>query len=239
MEPVSIGPLRVRAFGGEDRQGGGDGPAVLLCHGFGAPGDDLVALARAVDAGREVRWFFPEAPNAIDLGYGMTGRAWWKIDMARLESMIARRDRATLKAETPDGLSEARAALEACVEALERIHGVRRERLVLGGFSQGAMLTTELALHADRPFAGLAILSGALISAERWQAAAALTGRTLHALQSHGRADPILPFDGAEELRALLVESGAAVEFVPHGGQHEIPAVVLQRLGAFLRARLG
>ena len=68
MSAQTIGPLRVTALGR------GEGPAVLLCHGFGAPGDDLAALARVVDAGPGVRWFFPEAPLALDWG----GRAWWE-----------------------------------------------------------------------------------------------------------------------------------------------------------------
>src|SRR5688500_7344014 len=90
MNTVELGKLRVVATGGSDRRGGGDGPAILLCHGFGAPGDDLVPLARVVDVGREVRWFFPEAPHELDLGYGMTGRAWWNIDMVRLQEMLMR-----------------------------------------------------------------------------------------------------------------------------------------------------
>lgn len=242
MKTAMMGPLRVHATGGSDGEGGGDGPAVLLCHGFGAPGDDLVALARVVDAGRGVRWFFPEAPLALDLGYGMMGRAWWPIDMVRLQEMIARGRARDLAQETPEGLAEARAALEGCLAALEAERGVRRDRLILGGFSQGAMITTEVCLHAEAspggaaPFAGLAVLSGSMLCEDRWRPAAArgaLSG--LRALVSHGRADPLLPFAGAEELRALLEQAGAEVEWVPHGGQHEIPYPVLERLAALVR----
>jgi phospholipase/carboxylesterase len=239
MEPTRIGPLRVHTAGGTDRRGGGDGPAILLCHGFGAPGDDLVALSRGTDAGREVRWFFPEAPITLDLGWGMNGRAWWHIDMERLQRLMVAGQAHRLADETPAGIAEARAALEATIAALEKDHGVRREKLIIGGFSQGAMLSTEVALHAEAPFAGLVILSGTLIAADRWAAAARARGAGLHALQSHGRRDPLLPFSVAEALRALLVDAGATVDWVPHGGQHEIPPVVLERLGAFAKKRLG
>src|SRR5260221_4639921 len=95
MDKVAIGPLGVRMFGGADRRGGGSGPAILLCHGFGAPGADLVPLARVIDAGRDVRWFFPEAP--IDLGLEMMGgRAWWEIDLVRMQTAIARGQRDAL-----------------------------------------------------------------------------------------------------------------------------------------------
>jgi phospholipase/carboxylesterase len=236
---LELGPLRVTAAGGADRQGGGDGPAVLLCHGFGAPGDDLVPFARVVDAGRDVRWFFPEAPLALDLGWGVAGRAWWHIDMIRLQEEMMRGRRLSLAEQVPEGLAEARAALEACIEALCERFAVPRDRLVIGGFSQGAMITTEIGLHAATPFAGLALLSGNLLNEGSWRPAARGSGPTQRVFMSHGRADPILPFEGAEALRRLLEESAAEVEWVPHGGQHEIPPLVVQRLGAFLRRRLG
>jgi phospholipase/carboxylesterase len=233
MSPEPLGPLRVHAAGGSDRRGGGDGPAILLCHGFGAPGDDLVALARVIDVGADVRWFFPEAPLTLPWG----GRAWWPLDMERLQALQQRGDPRTLAGETPEGLAPARAALEATIAALEAERGVTRERLLIGGFSQGAMLTTEIALHAERPFAGLVGISGNLLSAERWAEAAPRSGPSLHAFLAHGRQDPVLPFAGAEALRLLLEKAGASVTWVPHGGQHEIPPAVVSGLGAFARQR--
>ena len=234
MDTTKIGPLTVRSLG----PSGGDGPAILLCHGFGAPGDDLVGLAHAIDVGGDrgpgVRWFFPEAPLALDW---VGGRAWWPIDLARRQQLQLRGQADQLRTETPPGLAAAREALEGVLAALERDHGVRRSRLILGGFSQGAMLATEVALASEQPFAGLAILSGTLLCADRWAAAAAARGASIHALVCHGRRDPLLRFADAELLRGLLEQAGAEVEWVPHGGQHEIPAVVLERLGAFARRR--
>ncbi|MEP7121526.1 MAG: hypothetical protein ABJE95_11470 [Byssovorax sp.] len=233
MSPEMIGPLRVHSAGGSDRRGGGDGPAILLCHGFGAPGDDLVSLARVIDAGPSVRWFFPEAPLSIP----GAGRAWWPLDMARIQQMMMRGDPRALAEETPPGLAKAREALEATIAALETERGVARDKLILGGFSQGAMLTTEIAIHAERPFAGLAALSGNLLSADRWIEAAARSGPSIHAFIAHGRRDPVLPFAGAEALRAMLEEAGASVDWVAHGGQHEIPPPVVTGLAAFARRR--
>ena len=50
MKTISFGGLSCRLVGGADREGGGDGPLVVLLHGFGAPGDDLVQLWRVIDA---------------------------------------------------------------------------------------------------------------------------------------------------------------------------------------------
>ncbi|GAC1571239.1 MAG: esterase [Polyangiales bacterium] len=231
-------PLRMRAFGGDDGEGRGDGPAILLCHGFGAPGDDLVSLARVIDAGPSVRWFFPEAPLEIDVGGGAKGRAWWPIDMIKLQMLIASgRGRGTMTEETPDGLLEAREALEHSIDSLSVTHGVNRGRLLIGGFSQGAMLTTDIALSSEIPFAGLAILSGTLRAAPRGKQSLEKSGPGLHVFQSHGKHDPLLPFEIAETLRAHLEASRASVEWVPFQGQHEIPMPILGRLGAFARRR--
>jgi phospholipase/carboxylesterase len=234
MNPTRIGPLGVRSLG----RGEPGGPAILLCHGFGAGGDDLVPLGRAVDL-RGVRWFFPEGPIGIDFGGGMSGRAWWEIDMERLMEMRMRGEADALAEETPPGLAPARAALEATIAELEAKHDVARDKLVIGGFSQGAMVTTEIALHATKPFAGLVALSGTVLSRARWQAAAKSNGKDIHALVTHGRADPLLPFEGGEALRDLLQAGGATVTWIAHRGAHEIPPPALDGLATFARARLG
>jgi phospholipase/carboxylesterase len=240
MKRTNIGGLGVWSAGGEDREGGGDGPAIVLCHGFGAPGDDLVPLWREIDAGRGVRWFFPEAPLTLDLGFGGAGRAWWHIDMIRLEEAIRTGRRDEIALDVPDGMPEARTALEACIAELEKSHGLQRSKTLIGGFSQGAMITTEIALHsADRPWAGLVILSGTLLCRDRWKKAAETAGPAIAAVQTHGRKDPLLPFYLAEELRDILRASGAQIEFVTHGGGHELPGTALDAFGRFARDRLG
>src|SRR6185295_4702196 len=134
----------------------------------------------------------------LDLGFGMAGRAWWHIDMMRIQEMIMRGERRMMMDEIPDGLGEARVALEGCIAELCEAERIPRSKLVIGGFSQGGMLTTEIALHATEPFAGLVVMSGTLLCQDRWREAAAATGPGLHVLQSHGRADPLLPFEAAE-----------------------------------------
>lgn len=242
MRRIKAGTLDVWTTGGgagAGREGASpSGPAIVLCHGFGAPGDDLVPLARVVDAGRDVRWFFPEAPGTVDLGLGGAGRAWWPIDMARLQLMIERGTPRDLAQETPEGMAGARAALEGCLAALEKEQGVDPATTIVGGFSQGAMLASEVVLHAERPFAGLAALSGALVSEDRWRDAAETSGRSIHAIVTHGRRDPILPFDGGRALAEMLASSGAKVRFVPHGGAHEIPPAALDALAELARERL-
>ena len=85
MRMDTLGGLTVRLTGGTDGKGGGNGPLVVLLHGFGAPGDDLVPLSEYLDAPTGTRFLFPEAPISIPMGFG-DYRAWWMVDMARSRS---------------------------------------------------------------------------------------------------------------------------------------------------------
>ena len=75
MREEQIGGLRARMTGGTDGKGGGQGPLVLLLHGFGAPGDDLVPLADVLNVPAGTRFVFPEGPLSLSFGPG-DARAW-------------------------------------------------------------------------------------------------------------------------------------------------------------------
>jgi phospholipase/carboxylesterase len=216
--------------------------AVVLCHGFGASGTDLVPLAgellaRAPGLGSKVRFIFPAAPLELDSFGG--ARAWWPIDFESLASMYASgpRGREAMRERVPDGLVHARRQLAACVEAVARVSGLSASRVVLGGFSQGAMVATDLALRQDEAPAALVLLSGTLIAEREWRARAPRR-KGLSVLQSHGRQDPLLSFTDAVALRDLLLEAGLEVSFLPFDGPHTIPSEALERLGSLLSALL-
>ena len=237
MHDEKIGGLRTVLAGGLDRRGGGDGPVVTLLHGFGANGDDLVGLWRAIDVPREVRFAFPEAPLAL-AGYGGGSYAWWMIDMERWQAAV--RGAVTPEQfydDVPEGLAEARAVAQGWLEALGARLGVGLDRVVLGGFSQGAALAVDLALRAPVAPAGLVVLSGALVNRGEWsQLLRGARGAPL--FQSHGTRDPILPFFVGEALHALLNSGPYPGELLRFLGGHEIPLPVVARLGTYLRERL-
>jgi phospholipase/carboxylesterase len=238
MKETEIAGLTVRLAGGDDREGGGQGPMVVLLHGFGAPGTDLVPLWRQLDVPAGTRFAFPEAPHTIDVGMpGFEGRAWWMLDVAKLQAALLEGAIDELANRVPEGLDEARERIVELLDELEERYAVRGDRLVLGGFSQGAMLSLDVALRSEHPFAGLVLMSGTLISADEWRKLLP-TRRGLPVLQSHGRDDPLLSFTLAERLRDLMQEAGLEVTWVPFNGGHGIADSGLDALSAFIRRTL-
>ncbi len=228
--------LDVCITGGLDRQGSGEGPLVVLLHGFGAPGDDLVALWRYLKVPDEVRFLFPAAPLNLDMGFG-DAKAWWMLDMERVTQARAEGQWEALSQEVPRGLERARTLVQNLLtQALEAL-SVPSGSLVLGGFSQGAMLSTDLALHSNMSFAGLALLSGTLIAKHEWLAR--LPHRQgLPVFQSHGTDDPILSFSMAQQLRDHIQAAGLPINWVEFPGGHEIPIQVLEGLSTFIQSVL-
>jgi phospholipase/carboxylesterase len=210
---------------------------IVLCHGFGAPGDDLVGLAAALGAPPGTALVFPEAPLPLPVPepYEAFGapRAWWLIDIAAIQRAQMRGELRDLSKSVPIGLPEARAQLVAMLDELQAKHPT--ESLVLGGFSQGAMLALDVALHDPRPLAGLVLLSGTLVSEAEWTPLMP-SRRGLPVFQSHGASDPLLPFSLAEKLRDLLSSAGLVVAFDRFEDGHTIPLSTLARLRTWLRA---
>jgi phospholipase/carboxylesterase len=175
-----LGELDCRIVTASEHGSADEGPSspdlvLVLCHGFGAPRDDLVPTAGQLfrqfpGLATCVQVVFPAAPLSLD-AYGLPGgRAWWMLDMEQLNRAMMTGEFRDLREERPPGLPEAREKLRGVIEELQRETGLPLSRFVLGGFSQGSMLTTDLTLHLDEKPAGLVIWSGTLLNEEEWTA---------------------------------------------------------------------
>jgi phospholipase/carboxylesterase len=218
--------------------------AVVLCHGYGAPATDLVGLAQPAlltgqfaagqGGGPKVAFIFPGAPlDLTDQGLP-GGSAWWHIDRDRLINRRTPELMAQFRRACPPGLPEARDRLVHLLAEAGKRFGLPADRFVLGGFSQGSMLATDVALRMKKPPAGLCILSGALINEDEWRPLAQERG-ALPVFQSHGRYDSILPFQMGQALHELLGQGRGEAEFFPFDGDHEINLDVLREMTRFLR----
>ncbi|MCC7070196.1 MAG: dienelactone hydrolase family protein [Deltaproteobacteria bacterium] len=240
LTTTKLGPLVARVVAADEVAD--DALTVWLCHGYGAPGSDLCGIAGEVVAQRpalasRARFVFPEAPLELEL-MPFAGRAWWHIDVGRFERALATGELERLFDETPEGMPAARKALRAALDAWCTATKTPYGRVLLGGFSQGAMISTDLALRLEEAPAALAIFSGTLLCRPEWtQLAPARRG--LRVLQSHGSADPLLPYPAALELRRLLEGAGLDLRFVSFPGGHGIDAEVIDAFAALVAERAG
>jgi phospholipase/carboxylesterase len=214
--------------------------AIVLCHGYGAPGTDLVDLAGELmtlqpQLAHKALFVFPAAPLPLEVLGMSVGRAWFPLPDELFTGRM--RNWEKFASLVPEGLSAARRTVMSAVSALSASTKLPYGRIVLGGFSQGGMVAADVALRLEEPPAGLFILSGTVIAREEWKTRAA--GRKgLPVFQAHGRDDPLLPYQAAESLRDLLMEAGLRVEFLPFEGSHAVFPEELEALAEFLAARL-
>lgn len=210
---------------------------IILCHGFGASGDDLAgfgpALLEVQEIARTCRFVFPEAP--LDLtSMGMPGgRAWWEINMSRLAEMHETNDFQQLAQTEPEGLSEATSLLAECIREIQKDCQLKDSATIVGGFSQGAMISTDLVLrHGFQP-KSMALFSGTIVCQSAWEQAS-LSATGCPVLLSHGYEDTVLPHSQAIALKALLEAGAFDVQFESFHGGHTIPMNVLTEFAKML-----
>ena len=175
---------------------------VVLCHGLGADGHDLIDLAPTW--GHAVPDALFVSVDAPFVHYSGFGRQWWEVSDRRPEVMEA-------------GVRRAAEFLNAFLDAeLARV-GLPADAYALMGFSQGAM--TVLFTGLRRPIGPRAILafSGALIAPESLPAEMA---NRAPVLLVHGESDDVVPAFRSRDAEAALRAAGVPVEsaFVPRLG---------------------
>src|SRR5438552_12107196 len=144
--------------------------AVVLCHGYGAAGTDLVPLAQPIltTAAAETRpkavMIFPAAPLDLAEQGVPGGRAWWPVDLDRLINRRTPELLEQFRKACPAGLQEAREHLLALLSEAGKHLGLSADRFILGGLSHCTMLATIVALRLKPQSASLAILTGVVIS---------------------------------------------------------------------------
>jgi phospholipase/carboxylesterase len=195
-----------------------NGPAkqlVVLCHGVGADGHDLIDLAPTwAHALPHAAFVAPDAPEPYD--QAPLGRQWFSLADRTPARLIA-------------GVGPAAEALNAFVdEELARL-GLKPDALAMMGFSQGAMTSLHAALR--RPVAPRAVLSysGALMVPQGILVRPPV-------LLVHGEADEVVPAFRSRDAEAALREAGVPVEslFCPGLG-HGIDEAGLSRGALFLQ----
>jgi phospholipase/carboxylesterase len=218
-------------------RGGAGPPTVVLLHGYGSRAEDWLQFEdppSPTDFSGGSRWQFPTNARRIYLQAPLRGplsgqRGWWWL---HLEAYVPRGQ------DLPDMSHAAPGGIKVAAQLVRDAIKDEPQPLILGGFSQGAMTSAEIAFESDQPLAGLILLSGTTVNEESW--AEHFAGRRrLPIFIAHGRNDRVLPFAIMERFQQRLKAFGLNVTWVPFDGDHEIPAVVIDRASAFIQHVVG
>jgi phospholipase/carboxylesterase len=217
-----IGGLKAIELPGDPHQA-----TIVLLHGFGADALDLFPLSTAC---KGPTWVFPQGPLQIPFSPHYVGRAWFPVDIQLLTKALREERVEEIRKAFPPDLSAARSVVDTFLDDLE----IPRSRVILGGFSQGAMLALEVALNSPQKCGGLLVFSGTYVEQLNWKAQVRQHAKTPF-FQSHGTQDPLLPMKKAEELEKLLIEGGLQGKLHSFPGGHEIPQTIFLQLTTFLK----
>ena len=169
---------------------------LILLHGLGTDGDDLAPVSdylvdRVALPGHDWQVYRPDAPVApVSINGGLAMPSWFDL--------IA--DNGQIDVDC-DSLARTTATLTAEIE--ERVGD---DPWIIGGFSQGGVLATRLALGARRPPLAAIMLSSWLAAPEQINKPA--DGRDPAVFIGHGEHDPLVPVHAARKVNAFLQECG-------------------------------
>jgi len=215
QHPDLNGPLVPPASGRAPRS------IVILLHGYGSNGDDLIGLVPYWrDALPDTVFLSPNAPQPCPGVPG--GRQWWPLTSFSPEARAA-------------GVREAAPVLDAFIDSQLAAYGLAEDRLALVGFSQGTMVALHVGPRRERQLAGVVGYSGML--ADPASLAAEARSRP-PVLLVHGDADPMVPVAALPQATAALEAAGFDVAaHVSRGLGHSIDEAGL-RLGEQFLSRV-
>jgi phospholipase/carboxylesterase len=191
--------------------------ALVLLHGRGVDESDLFPLLDALDPDQRLVGAVPRGPLQLPPG----GNHWYIVERVGYPHR--------------ETFMDTFGTLAAWLEAFAAETGVPRERTVIGGFSQGAVMSYALALGAGRPSpAGLLAMSGFIPEVEGFDLDLERPG--LPIAITHGTLDPIIGVEFARRARQRLEAAGNRLLYREAPVGHGIDPAVLPDLRAWLQA---
>lgn len=194
--------------------------ALVLFHGRGTSEQDLYPLLDALDPPRRLLGATPRGPLILPPG----GAHWYVV------REIGYPDRDTFIA--------AYELASGWLDALAEETGIPPERTVIGGFSQGAVMSWALGLGRGRPRpAGIIALSGFIPTVERFKLD--LTQPLPPVAIGHGTLDPVISVEWGRKAKELLEGAGAEVLYRESPMPHSVDPSLIAELQPWVSDAVG
>ena len=191
---------------------------VILCHGYGSNGDDLIGLVPHLQRAMPNAVYV--SPNAPDLCFGApNGYQWFPLSTLSREERLA-------------GTLMAAPTLDHFIDQQLEKYALENKDLILVGFSQGTMMTLHVGLRRSSDIAGIVGFSGAMTLPDGWKDE--VTSKP-PAVLIHGDMDNVVPVQLMHEAFIALLEIDLNVDnHVSPGIMHSIGPDGLQKAMEFL-----
>lgn len=190
-------------------------PMVVMIHGRGADMHDLADLAPMLDIEGGCRFVFPNAPMPFEPYPGMAmGWTWFEGWPPIHESVV-----------------DSRAEMLRFLSEITTKYPTPAGKLVIAGFSQGALMSLDSGLRATLPLAGIVCMSGGLYEHDLPDLKAQ---PKVPVLIAHGTADDVVPVNYARRARLVLEDAGFDVEYHEYPIAHQVAMEELEVVRDFL-----
>jgi phospholipase/carboxylesterase len=202
--------------------------SVIWLHGLGADGRDFEPIVPelGLPASLQLRFIFPHAPvRPVSINQGMRMRAWY--DIFQLGG----------GPEDEPGIRASQELVETLIASQNR-KGIRSQRIVLAGFSQGGAIALQTALRGRERLAGILALSTYLPLSAKLTGERSEPNRDLPILMAHGLYDDVIPLARAEQSRKVLADLGYPVQWHTYPMAHSVHPAEIADIARFLGAIL-
>ncbi|VVO89541.1 alpha/beta hydrolase [Pseudomonas fluorescens] len=195
-----------------------DQPLVIFLHGYGSNEQDLFGIKDELP--KQYTYLSVRAPRVMQEG----SYQWFR-----------KKGEGAYNGETDDLKSSGQLLLDFVTKATEKYH-TQPDKVFLVGFSQGAIMSYEVALRHPDSVGGIAALSGRILPVLRSELIPDEKRQSLAIFIGHGTADKSLPYSDGTEANSLLQSISLEPEFHAYQGVgHSISAEEVQDLNAWLQ----
>ncbi len=202
--------------------------SLIFLHGLGADGHDFVPMVEELQlpASLKMRYLFPHAPlMPVTINQGAVMPAWYDISALSREGVF---DQA--------GVASSVLAIESIIQA-EVARGISTEHILLGGFSQGAVIALYTGLCYPQPLGGIIALSGYLPNAENVLKQASLTNHRPPIFIAHGTEDSIVPYAAGKAASVALNAAHYPVSWHRYAMAHSVCAEEINDMRVWIENR--
>ena len=196
-------------------------PVVFLLHGWGSNPQDLLGLGKSLN--RKYNYLAVEAPYKI----GPESYSWFGIQF--VEGEVNQLDY--------DEFSVSLEKLLQLIESFKYEKQLKNKDIILMGFSQGATMALEMAIHHPNVFSGAIVLSGLLANDPSTYSNLSTSICDVDVFQAHGKQDPVVPIETARQVKDIFKDCDSYI-FEKYDMGHQVTLPLINDINKWLELRL-